>query len=259
MILALLSMTTKNDINHISGDYQYLALNHRGPIQKQWHKNRHNLLKFLKFFDHNDSVLDLGCGSGNVVLEFAPFVRNITGVDNNRECISFLSKKIKRMGLSNAKAIKMDILKLRLNGVKFSKIIMTEVLEHLSQEQAKLILKEIKKISAPNAKILITTPNYQSLWPLMEYLIDKTRLAPKLWGEQHLIKYNRKNLRILLGKAGFTIEKLGTINTVSPFVAVLNPNLADKLSCFEFKYSPVGSLLYCQARLKKSSVINQKI
>ena len=121
---------------------------------------------------------------------------------------------------------------------------MTEVLEHFNQNQLRGILQNVKKILTPQGKIFITTPNYQSPWPIMESLIDKLKLTPKLWGEQHRTKFTFKRLEILIKEANFSIERKGTLNAISPFIAPLSSDLADKLSYVEFKSFPFGNLVY---------------
>jgi len=236
--------------NYIPGNYQYLALTKGNAIQRQWHKNRHNLMNHLDFLRNADNVLDVGCGSGNIVVDFAPKVMQITGVDNSSESILFLQKMLKEKNIKNASAIEMDILKLNLKNKNFTKVVMTETIEHFSEKNIRIILKNIKKIMNKDGKIFITTPNYKSPWMIIEKLIDFLQLSPRLWGEQHLIKFTQERLTKILQDEGFTVKKKGTLNSVSPFIALLSTKLADKLSYFEFKHFSFGNLLYVVATLQ---------
>ncbi|MEK7517210.1 MAG: class I SAM-dependent methyltransferase [Patescibacteria group bacterium] len=236
------------NLEAIPGNYQYDALNRKGAIQGQWHKNRHNLISFLQFLQKNDKLLDAGCGSGNVILEFAGHVDYALGIDNNPACIQFLTKQLENKHINNANARVMDLVRLELKGKQFTKVIMTEILEHFSEEEGKKVLEQIKSILTPNGKLLITTPNYKSPWVILEKLMDIFNLSPKLWGEQHLTKFTPNRLKKILENSGFTIEKQGTLNFVSPFLTVISPTLADKLSYFEFKHTPIGNLLYAVAK-----------
>lgn len=235
------------NLDTLPGDYQYAALHKKKSVQGQWHKNRHNLINHLKFLKKDDNLLDVGCGSGNVILTFSNNVKSATGIDNSAQCISFLKKQIAKNKLSNTYALKMDILNLSLNKSEYSKIIMTEVIEHFSEKEGKNILKSLHSHLKPGGKILITTPNYNSSWAIMEPLMDILNLSPKLWGDQHLMKYTPKRLTHLLNQAGFSVEQKGTLNLISPFLAPLSPKLADKTSVLEFKFLPFGNLLYAIA------------
>lgn len=234
----------------ISGGYQYYALTKGNPIQRQWHKNRHSLIRYLNFFKKNDYILDAGCGSGNVIFEFSNDVKGIVGLDSNKDCIIFINKKIKEMKIKNVDVKEIDLLNFKLKNRKFDKIIMTEVIEHFSKKDVEKLLQEIKKVLSSKGEILITTPNYHSPWILLESIIDLFNLSPKLWGEQHLIKFTSGNLSDILKDSGFKIKKTGTLNLLSPFIALFSQNLADKISYFEFRYLNFGNLLYVVAKLK---------
>lgn len=235
----------------IPGDYQFYALTRGHPIQRQWHRNRHNLIRYLNFFQKNDHVLDAGCGSGNVIFEFSNDVKGIVGLDNNKDCIIFINKKIKEMRIKNVDVKEVDLLNFKLKNRKFDKIIMTEIIEHFSKKDVERLLQEIKKVLSPKGEILITTPNYHSPWILLERTIDLFNLFPKLWGEQHLLKFTSGNLSNILKDLGFKIKKTGTLNLLSPFIAPFSQNLADKISFFEFRYINFGNLLYVVAELKR--------
>lgn len=232
------------NLEAIPGDYQYTALRKKNSIQSQWHKNRHNLIDSLKFLKNDDHLLDVGCGSGNVIITFSKKVKTATGIDNSAQCISFLKKQITDKKLTNTYALKMDILNLSLKKTDYTKIVMTEVIEHFSEKEGRNILRSLHKHLKPGGKILITTPNYKSSWALMEPLMDILNLSPKLWGDQHLMKYNPHRLAHLLNLAGFTVEKKGTLNLISPFIALFSPKIADRISFLEFKFFSFGNLLY---------------
>lgn len=228
----------------IPGNYQYEALINGNPIQRQWHKNKLNLIKFLDFLHKNDIVLDAGCGSGNTVLEFAKKVQYFVGIDSNEASVKFLREKIENLQIKNVLVENRDLLEIGSLDLEFSRIIMTEVIEHLSEEYLEKVLRQMQKIINRNAKILITTPNYKSLWFSIEKTLDTLKLVPKLEGEQHIVKYNWKKLYEITQRTNYRIIAAGTLNWVSPFVASFTPSIADKISYFEFSKVTMGNLLY---------------
>lgn len=231
-------------INSIAGNYQYNALKFGNAVQKQWHRNRHNLIDHLQFFDKKDVVLDAGCGSGNVVLEYASKVKSITGVDNNKNCIKFLNSKIKSSGIINANVLCRNLVKDDFGKNKYSKILLTEVVEHFSDNDVRIVLKKINKSLGKNGKLLVTTPNYHSAWSVIEKTIDLFELSPKLWGEQHLIKFTPEKFRDIFEECGYKVEKMGTLNLMSPIAAYASQSLADRLSRIEFNMPLIGNLLF---------------
>jgi 2-polyprenyl-3-methyl-5-hydroxy-6-metoxy-1,4-benzoquinol methylase len=178
----------------IPGNYQYNALKSGNPIQRQWHKNKLNLVNYLDFLNHDDVVLDAGCGSGNILLEFAGKVKYIIGIDCNVGCINFLEQRTKNFKVNNVIARTLDLSAVGSLKLKFSKVVMTEVIEHLDEEYLEKTLRELDKVLALEGKILITTPNYSSFWSGMEVVIDIFKILPKLRGEQHIAKYHWEKL-----------------------------------------------------------------
>ena len=80
----------------------------------------------------------------------------------------------------------------------------------------------------PGGRLLVTTPNYQSLWPLMEWMVDRSNKAPRMAGEQHISKFNPASLRRLLAECGLNIEYFGTIYNLSPFLSLVSQSSAEK-------------------------------
>jgi len=74
------------------------------------------------------------------------------------------------------------------------KIYCLEVIEHIYKDQARTMFESFYYLLKPGGKIFITTPNYRSLWPVIEWLIDRFKFAPKMHNEQHVELYNKKNL-----------------------------------------------------------------
>lgn len=95
--------------------------------------------------------------------------KEVYACDISENAINFLNKKIKEKNIKNIK-IKLQNLNDKLNYKEnmFDCVISGEVLEHL--ENPSKFLKEIKRILKNNGKLIITTPNYFSLWPIIEYL-----------------------------------------------------------------------------------------
>ena len=236
----------------IPGNYQYYALRTGNIIQRQWHKNKLNLINYLDFLNQNDVVLDAGCGSGNMILEFAKKVQYSVGIDSNEECIKFLKQKIDDLQIQNVRAEKLGLLEISSLNLRISKIILTEVIEHLSEEYLGKMLREMSRLTNSDGKILITTPNYRSLWPSLEKILDFFKLVPHLADEQHITKYNWKKLSDIIKRTNYRVIARGTLNWVSPFIASLTPTLAEKISYLEFSKVKFGNLFYVVLQRKIS-------
>lgn len=237
----------------IPADYQYNALRKGNLFQKQWHRNRLKLIEIINFLHKSDCAADIGCGSGNVVLEFSNKVKSFSALDYNDESLVFLNNKLKESGIENTEVFKFDLLESDPNKFKgkFDKIILTEVIEHFELEKIIKIIKNLEIMLKRDGEILITTPNYLSFWPVMEFLVDKVEMFPKLWGEQHKVKFTKKRLRKVLEKNGYHVTMIGTFGLISPFIALFGTKIADLVLKFEVKYFKIfGPQIF--VRLKKN-------
>ncbi|MFC1644687.1 class I SAM-dependent methyltransferase [Patescibacteria group bacterium] len=238
----------------IPSDYQYKALREGGLLQRQWHRNRLLLVKNINFLSENDDAADIGCGSGNIVLVFSGKTKTFTGLDYNQESLDFLKGKVGERGIGNVNVNYFDLLNSDFSEFKgkFDKIILNEVIEHFEEEEVDHVMSNLHGLLKDGGEILITTPNYVSAWPVMEFLADKFKIFPTLWGEQHKIKFTRKLLRNYCEKHDYEVMEMGTFGLISPFAIILSRKLADKFMELEARHlSVLGPQLFVRIRNKK--------
>jgi 2-polyprenyl-3-methyl-5-hydroxy-6-metoxy-1,4-benzoquinol methylase len=108
---------------------------------------------------------------------------------------------------------------------------MIEVIEHLHPEQIRSIVKRCASVLKPDGLLVITTPNYASLWPLLEWLV--ARRSAVSYHEQHVTRFNRFTLRRrLAGLMGdtFHFEHATTMHFVAPYLAALSTRVSDAMA-----------------------------
>jgi len=100
-----------------------------------------------------DAVLDLGCGSGNLLtlLEGS----EITGVDLSDYLLTLAKNRVQ--GRPNIKILRENAEQLPFGDNSFDRVVCSEVLEHVQNPDR--VLKEIHRVSKPGARIVITFPN----------------------------------------------------------------------------------------------------
>lgn len=231
----------------IKGDYQFKAINSINPLQRNWHRNKFDMLEqfFNKESDlNNKKILDLGTGSGNFELLFHKKFKKIVGADYNEEALDFLKKKLHENKIQNVELIQTDFTNLDEKIFKdtFDYIIMIDVIEHFKTSDADKLIPKLHKILNDNGKVIIVTPNYSSGWILLEKALDKIQLVPKFDGEQHLAKYNTITLKKIFQKQ-FVLKEITTFNTLSYLMVSYNINKA--VSKLESKIkSKYGNLIF---------------
>ncbi|KKQ43382.1 MAG: Methyltransferase type 11 [Microgenomates group bacterium GW2011_GWC1_37_8] len=232
----------------IPPDYQYKALLSRNFLHSNWHKNKLDTLEFLLKFKKSERILDLGIGSGNFEIYFSKYVKEIIGIDYNNEAIRFVRELLRKKGINNVRLYNDDIKKFgdRKNLGKFDFILLIDVIEHFELNEAKKVVRRIKRHLKDEGSICIITPNTKSTWIILEWILDKLNLAPEMGNKQHLSYFDAGNLDKILKDEGYTVDRISTFNTFSFLSPIqLLRKKINKLEVEKFKY---GNLLAVVAK-----------
>ncbi|HUE84987.1 MAG TPA: class I SAM-dependent methyltransferase [Vicinamibacterales bacterium] len=244
-----MSRRREGDAIAIPGDYQARALDSPRAAQRFWHAARLRLLERVAPPLRHARIADAGCGSGVIAAHAAKTAREVVGFDSNPAAIEFASQAF---GTDRLRFVLGSFERLLDDG-PFDQIYCLEVLEHLYEEQAIETLRLFARAAAPAAQLFVTTPNAHSLWPLIEWSLDRLDLVPTLDEAQHLTLFSRKKLRRAMAAAGWRVLELGTFNGVAPFVAPVSQALALGVERAEFagrRFLPLN-LLYCHATMSE--------
>ena len=233
----------KGDAIRISGDYQARALASDRAAQRFWHEAKFRLIERVAIPSKRERVLDAGCGSGTISQFLSLHAGQVIGVDSNPEAISFASSTYDSPNLQFRLGQFEDL----IADQPFDRIYCIEVIEHLYESQATEVLSLFHKITTPGGQLFLTTPNYRSAWPLIEWLLDKFALVATLDEAQHVTQFTRGKLRAVLSRAGWRVSDIGTFNGLAPFLAPISRHLALSLEKFEFLCNRVlaENLLFC--------------
>jgi len=130
------------------------------------------------------------------------------------------------------------------------KIYSIEVIEHLYDYQVADVLSLFYKLTNPGGQLLLTTPNYQSAWPLIEWLLDRFGLVATLDEAQHVTHFTKRTLCAMCECAGWKVRHIGTFNRLAPFLAPISRRLALGVEKIEFLLNRtlLQNLLFCLCR-----------
>ena len=221
------------DYDSVAGDYQYRALNSGHPMQRFWHGGKLRMIDQLirPHLKADSRLLEIGCGAGNLLLQAAVRGSYPVALDLAMQALTFVRSRL-REAQSGSEAPR-DFMCIQsvgellpLDNESFECILLSEVIEHLEAPQ--ISIKEAARVLSPGGRLLVTTPNYRSLWLLMERVVDLLNMAPKMAGEQHISRFYPASLRRLLFEEGLNIEYFGTIYNLSPFLSLLSPKWASR-------------------------------
>lgn len=236
-------------------DYSSIPLGYYDEVAKRkkgmrsfWHH-----LKFQRIKDYIETteaktIIDYGCFCGTFLGTLDNHqLKEQFGLDILQDQIDYAnanySNEYRRFMLIN------DFVSLYPEK-KVDIITIIEVIEHLEIDQIRDILIFVTKHLNTGGKLILTTPNYSSTWPILEAILNK--VSEVNYEEQHITKFTYGNIEKRLRaidqsfSENFTTEFVTTSHSASPYIAQFSFKLADKLSKFsphnKWKF-PFGNLI----------------
>ena len=241
------------DYHSVAGDYQYRALHSGHPMQRFWHRGKLTLVERLvkKQLTAGSRLLEIGCGAGNLLMQAVVKDSFPVALDLSMQALSFVRSRLEETTTGSdapcAYACVQSIGELLpLHGNTFDCVILSEVIEHLPVPEVSIL--EAARVLRPGGRLLVTTPNYRSLWPVMEWIVDRSNKAPRMAGEQHISKFNPTSLLRLLSDCRLDVEYFGTIYNLSPFLSLMSQPSAERQLAREMdRPSSLGMILVAVA------------
>jgi 2-polyprenyl-3-methyl-5-hydroxy-6-metoxy-1,4-benzoquinol methylase len=230
------------------------------PIRRLWH-----LSKFERVLDYlppapSGALLDIGCFAGTF-LSLVPedrFKRQV-GVDILKPQIDYANANY---GTSFRKFVHVESVgNLGQLDQQFDCITVIEVIEHLHPEEISDLFAKISTLLRPGGRLIMTTPNYTSTWPLLEFLLQ--RFSDVKYEEQHITKFTYFNAERRLATlypafaSEFVVEMKTTSHSITPFLAALSFRAARYLSRLvphPHWHFPFGNLILLVARRKEATM-----
>ncbi len=184
------------------------------------------------------TILDIGCGPGSLTSLIQGHIRSV-GIDCSASQVAYAERNY---GSDSRIFLAAEVPNLPFVDGSFDVVTMVEVLEHLPLHVVEETLSEVVRLLKPNGSFLITTPNYKSMWPLLERIIPV--LGAPSYDEQHVSRFTPRRIEILLASHGFSTNSLSSIFILSPFVSFLSWRLGARLFSLERRLAKkLGSLI----------------
>ena len=236
--------------DEIAEGHDYYALINGNKAQKFWHKNKFS--NILKKLDLNKKGLDIGCGPG--VLFYLANNRNAIGLDSSFKQIKFAKNLNKNNSFITGSGANLPF-----RDKCFDYVTMVEVIEHLKNEEAEAMIKEAYRVLKDDGKIVLTTPNYRSLWPIIEFIWSIRSLWPIIefiWSKanpidytkEHINKQNFSKINELFSINNFKIVDSYSFFIISPFLVYISDKFSEKIKDMEINLFPgLGSIMIIEA------------
>lgn len=140
------------------------------------------------------TVLDIGCGRGELAIWAAKKGARVTAIDYSKAAVKLTKAAISRKPKKVKDRIKVKLLNAKdvdkLRG-KFDLIVMTDVLEHLYPEEQRIIIGKLNKITKRGGRILAhTEPNHIYVeYTYRLWCYPMSRILVGLWNKLFHKKY----------------------------------------------------------------------
>lgn len=174
---------------------------------RRFELNRYDLT--LEVIPGGNSVLDIGCGDGDLLIRLRDKYREVWGIDIAKPRIDRIQKKL---GSESGIHVKVEDANERLNfqNSSFDTIIAVAVLEHLFDPYH--FMRECHRLLRKGGTLIVEVPNIAWLPYRMRLLMGKVPEAPHCeggeWDYAHLHYFTRASLRDLFDQEGYKVVKI---------------------------------------------------
>ncbi len=106
------------------------------------------------------SMLDLGCGMGRLIPEFAVLVGSVTGLEPDAERCAMAQRFLHSRGVQNARAVNADLgayLASQSETPRFDVVLCSHIFQHFSHATFRGILEDLRRCTGPETVFIFTT------------------------------------------------------------------------------------------------------
>lgn len=183
-------------------------------VQSFWHRHKFEAVSRELELAGASTHLDIACGPGTFIGNYKLGCPAI-GIDMAGGQISFAQRTY---GSAEHSFVEMEIVPSTDFEMGFDGVTLIEFIEHVTPEVTSMCLEVARRHLSPGGVIVLTTPNYRGLWPLLEWGIAKFANGLQ-YDQQHITLWNKRKLRKFLKANGFEIITMEGLQGIACFVA----------------------------------------
>lgn len=140
-------------------------------------------------------LLDVGCGTGSLIMQLALRGYEVHGVDVSEECIRRTRENLRLLVPENQIDIKKgSVERIDYPDERFDIVVAAEVLEHVENDT--LTVREIYRVLKPGGVCVVTVPANPALWDISDEMAGHKR------------RYSKQSLLTLFAEASFQVERV---------------------------------------------------
>jgi len=144
-----------------------------------WIQGKHLIIKDLVNQAKPGSLLDIGCGTGSLLLSLSSKVDSITGIDLSEKAVKHC-----RQIMPQANFVEGEATQLRFADNSFDLVLALDVIEHVSEDKS--VISEAYRVLKPGGRLILSAPAFPWLFSQRDSAAG------------HLRRYRRSELVSLL-------------------------------------------------------------
>lgn len=184
-------------------DRDYELQTHQAEDRHWWYRGRRTVLEGVIAglgLAGGARILDAGCGSGRNMVDLARH-GTVTGVELSDTSVALARER------AVGDVVEGSVLEMPFADDSFDFAVSLDVIEHLQDDLG--ALRELRRVLAPGAPLMITVPAYQWLWSGHDEI------------NHHHRRYTRRSLRRVAEQAGWREARTTYFNSLLLPVAIL--------------------------------------
>jgi 2-polyprenyl-3-methyl-5-hydroxy-6-metoxy-1,4-benzoquinol methylase len=194
-------------------------------VQSKWHHLKFD--RVMRELAGHRRVLDVGCGPGTMAGKLAG-EHDVVGTDLSTRQIAYARDTY---GSTGSRFYASSPAELPAHEAEFDAVTLVEVVEHLDPAVVRETIDEALERLRPGGKLVVTTPNFRSAWPLIEAAVN--RFGQVSYDFQHINKFGTQRLLTMLESHGLEQARVEPYLFLAPFAATVSWRAADRVAALE--------------------------
>lgn len=169
------------------------------------------ILKHLRpYLKKGVKAVDVGCNNGNLSLYMATRGCDVLGIDYARNIVEAAQESAEYYQIRNIEFKSMDFVKEWDRSAEFDFVFCCNVLEHVREDR--LFVEKFYQTLKPGGKLLLIIPTtYSSMYRTYKFFTGRFASDDEVG---HLRRYDRRECRDIVERAGFKVDRIVYIDSV---------------------------------------------
>lgn len=122
----------------------------------------------LSDLNHNDTLVEVGCGTGRMTVKFAPLVSRVIAIDFSLQSLQRCRAKLERAAITNAVLVQADATNIPVKSIVADRVLSCQVLEHLPTPSAReRMVAELGRVCKQSGQVVLSAYKHSIITKLI--------------------------------------------------------------------------------------------